>query len=511
MISFFPEMYPDELLYSVFARYHKYSGNQNVKLSYSDLTGEERNLSYNAVMLPQNLMKLSTQIQGLGISIYDLLYDRTVFPYLVFFENDQQMKIAETWAFTSVQKRTRLSKRIQEYTRTNIGYLKYCPICLEEEYSLYGEAYWHRHHQIPCVLVCTKHRVSLQYSQISLDQCKEGLYALERGLISSFYTKNYLDEEDMKVAIKLSDGIQWLFDNYDLARQLWSKYARYPLKIYLYLLAKKGFVAKNGIILGCQFAHDISRYYGSISLFWDLSYSVGRKENWAFIFFEPTEIKPPTIYHLLIMQYLSGSIQLFFDLLQHEESNHANKPNSKYYRVRYTRKFIENKRCSQFIRFKKCHKIIRASIGTVDRLAAVSTRSWLCKKTYNWALNNLASSEKTRIERILNKEILDHMNRTCLCLPSRLWVKTSIGRFEYYGSHHRMDDWWHERKIKLKSLEETKKVYFKWRLSHTPTKIRGPQSSSIYDDHMPDKKPYKLEIITSKFGNLQLSLRNFHL
>ena len=499
MLSFFPEMYPDELLYSVFARYHKFSGNQSVKLSYSDLSGGKYDFSSNPVVLPRNLINLTTQIQRFGISFNDLLYDRTFFPYLTFFASDQQMKIVETWAYSSSLIRSCLCNRTNDCLSTYIGPLKYCPICLEEEYSAYGEAYWHRHHQIPCVLVCTKHRVALQYSQISPWKSSKELYALEKPMISSLHSVNYLNAEELKVAIELADGIQWVFNNFDIARHLWAKCVCYYGNVYFLLLAQKGFATKNGIILKSQFTRDIVRYYGRILSFWDLSFSVNRKDFWPLRVFMTYSREPSPIYHFLMMQYLSGSIQQFFKQLQHYESNQLSKPKSRYYSFGSTRKLKKKEKMLFRITWmKKCKKFVRASIGTVDR-HTVSTRSWLYKDSYDWVLNNLATSENMRIERMLNKNNQDHMKRTHTNRPPFMIAETSSGRFE---SKRHYPIACNERKVIIKSLEETRNAYIKWRLLHRATKKRVPTSSEICDYTIVSAMPDKLEISPSKYGVL---------
>lgn len=39
MLSYFPNLYPDELLYSWFARYHDHSGNTSSKQTMKELFG----------------------------------------------------------------------------------------------------------------------------------------------------------------------------------------------------------------------------------------------------------------------------------------------------------------------------------------------------------------------------------------------------------------------------------------------------------------------------------------
>lgn len=45
-------------------------------------------------------------------------------------------------------------------------YLKYCPICADDDRRQYGEAYWHRVHQIRNMQICTKHNCRLVNSAV---------------------------------------------------------------------------------------------------------------------------------------------------------------------------------------------------------------------------------------------------------------------------------------------------------------------------------------------------------
>jgi hypothetical protein len=47
------------------------------------------------------------------------------------------------------------------------SYLKYCPLCVNEDRENYGEAYWHRTHQIRNMKVCPKHNCNLINSTVT--------------------------------------------------------------------------------------------------------------------------------------------------------------------------------------------------------------------------------------------------------------------------------------------------------------------------------------------------------
>ncbi len=47
------------------------------------------------------------------------------------------------------------------------SFIKYCPLCAREDRQTFGEAYWHRVHQIRTISVCAKHKCRLIYSDVS--------------------------------------------------------------------------------------------------------------------------------------------------------------------------------------------------------------------------------------------------------------------------------------------------------------------------------------------------------
>ena len=44
--------------------------------------------------------------------------------------------------------------------------MRFCPLCVNKDREIYGEAYWHRKHQIRNMSICTKHRCRLVESSV---------------------------------------------------------------------------------------------------------------------------------------------------------------------------------------------------------------------------------------------------------------------------------------------------------------------------------------------------------
>lgn len=53
-------------------------------------------------------------------------------------------------------------------SRATVSHLRYCPACFQQELQEYGEAYWHRAHQIKASQACAKHNCLLLDSTIAI-------------------------------------------------------------------------------------------------------------------------------------------------------------------------------------------------------------------------------------------------------------------------------------------------------------------------------------------------------
>src|SRR4030095_7232407 len=105
-------------------------------------------------------------------------------------------------------------------------FLRYCPACVAEDRWQYGEAYWHRLHQVPGVIVCPHHAAWLESSS---------LYVFHRGQHRRFLKAEQLlrdvpvpllksDEPDHQAYLWIARETKWLLNNFPGANspgQLW--------------------------------------------------------------------------------------------------------------------------------------------------------------------------------------------------------------------------------------------------------------------------------------------------
>ncbi|AUO07086.1 hypothetical protein NS115_01140 [Paenibacillus jamilae] len=151
-------LYPDELLASFIARNHLLRGHRSIKTTYQSffhLTAGKP-----AYDLPSGLKAL-LQSEQLKITLDELIHFHTLYPYYKPFWSIQQCRqVKEEMVADKSQRIQMIAGVMASIIRTH-KVLKICPLCLQADLDQFGEAYWHRTHQLPGVLVCPIHKCFL--------------------------------------------------------------------------------------------------------------------------------------------------------------------------------------------------------------------------------------------------------------------------------------------------------------------------------------------------------------
>lgn len=162
MITSFPTLYPDELLYSLFARYYAQSGHIAYVFAAEELF--ENRATKPDIEFMDGLTEEARQLVTRTCSLADIVEKHTMFPYAGrFLERDRRRQALRLLMKTDERYHNLLyqckSKRVMRY-------LRYCPSCAAEDREQYGETYWHRSHQLQGVDVCPLHHCFLHDSQV---------------------------------------------------------------------------------------------------------------------------------------------------------------------------------------------------------------------------------------------------------------------------------------------------------------------------------------------------------
>jgi hypothetical protein len=167
MLTYFPAVYPDELLYSVLARYHRHTGARSDAQTMETLFG--RRWVVADVDLPGALDRLAERIPpGRALHVDRILDELTLLPYYVAFQPPDVEAEVRARLRRGRADGLHLKLGLAAFRPGRVTRLRFCRPCLEDMSARHGEAYWRRVHQLPSVLVCPDHGTALQESTVLL-------------------------------------------------------------------------------------------------------------------------------------------------------------------------------------------------------------------------------------------------------------------------------------------------------------------------------------------------------
>lgn len=171
MISIFPSPYPDELLYSVIARYKRWMGYRRDKDVFDDLFCVEINSL--SILWHMGLGDLKENVpRNWWAGSQYLISNHTLLPILEAFSKYRNQK--DYWPEDGRTIQRCGFAKLQEKKRRLTG-LAYCPKCSHEDYLQFGETFWRRAHNINGVFVCADHKVFLRRVPMSRRQDNCGI------------------------------------------------------------------------------------------------------------------------------------------------------------------------------------------------------------------------------------------------------------------------------------------------------------------------------------------------
>jgi hypothetical protein len=160
MLYFFTDPYPEEAMFSVYARYHMYSANTNELVSMKQLSGTRKRIK--ASILPFYLDYICRQLDNKIYTPDHFIYKHSIFPLYKPFLTEEKTKqlIDDMTTGNPAAAYMRIGEISAGICKEKS--LKICSKCVDEDYSIYGEAYFHRIHQVPGNFICCIHNELLR-------------------------------------------------------------------------------------------------------------------------------------------------------------------------------------------------------------------------------------------------------------------------------------------------------------------------------------------------------------
>lgn len=311
MISCFPDPYPDELFYSICARYSDRMQYPNKQSVVKELFGDQRIIT--RIELPGHLNDFVTALPSEGYYTVDRLIDNhTLLPFFSpFFPPEVISLVREEMRGSSQQLSYGhlglLAGHIQLFT-----YLRFCPLCVQEDKKQFGECYWHRLHQVPGVEVCPIHQIAVINSGV-LKRNRSSKYNFISAECSISETKpsslnlSVCDQENL---LKISRDAEWL-----LKQQSLSSSSDYLHNFYVKNLYEHGLSTFKGRILRDKMIESFESHYSpTILKLLQCDFNELSKNHWLLALFrKKSRIRHP-LRHLLAIHFLGYTAEEVFKL-----------------------------------------------------------------------------------------------------------------------------------------------------------------------------------------------------
>ncbi|WP_330203386.1 TnsD family Tn7-like transposition protein [Cyanobacterium sp. DS4] len=199
----------------------------------------------------------------------------------------------------------------------------FCRQCLQEDEEKYGEFYWHRIHQLSCVLVCPTHNIPLQNSTLLFQQLNQHHYqvashhnCISKGSIAPYSPQN------QNILLNLAHDVQWLFNHPQISRPLDWYYQQ-----YMNLLMSRNIATASKRVNQMKLFDEFLFYYGQdILSYLDSDINLDDQSNWLFSIVRKHRKSFHPIRHILMMRFLCGSVREFFERTSSEYKPFGNPP-----------------------------------------------------------------------------------------------------------------------------------------------------------------------------------------
>ena len=303
MLAFFPHPYPDEILYSVFARYHCWSGNTSAKVTLKELFGS---MTVSAIVdFPSHLQALIDRLPlGAHYQLKELIVNHTMFPlYAPFMPTKRSVNVFNAMA-SDKGNSIHLETGIMASKISAPLFLRFCPGCIQSDKEKWGEAYWHRVHQVPGVMVCSIHGMPIYNSSVKIHEFNKHTFMPPLEDVCNIEEEIQYSETVKEKLMNFAIEVQWLLLHYE--QVLSFKDFRYR---YFLLLKQKDLIKGKSSVDQESLVEQVLAFYGQ-EVLEILQSEVSYDENcWLRMIVRKHRKSFHPIRHILIMIFLAGSLE----------------------------------------------------------------------------------------------------------------------------------------------------------------------------------------------------------
>lgn len=201
MIGFMSQIYPDELVYSMLARYYVHSGYSAYIDAADDLFGNKRTRP-----VPEFINAMSVEAKRMILKNHTMEYlieNHTMFPvYGRFLARERKNTAFQSLLNCDGKYMNMLHMPVGNHS---VKYLRWCPECARADRKLHGETYWHRLHQISGMDICPIHHCFLYNSTAYMGKASPAFIPAEQEIPDEPEIKYCMNKRKTELADYMAD------------------------------------------------------------------------------------------------------------------------------------------------------------------------------------------------------------------------------------------------------------------------------------------------------------------
>jgi hypothetical protein len=310
VITNFPDPYPDELMYSVCARYINIMRYTNKIYAIRDLFGR---VIMPSVEFPNRLDYLASSLPpNHKYTVDEFIDNHTPFSFYAQFLPAERAQLI----------RDVMRKDGRNCVINRIGFnvnrsywpdwLRFCPECVLDDRKKFKETYWHRVHQLQGINVCPIHAVFLESSKMST--------RIRQLPQTGFSAEEVVDETPAK-PLTLSNHIHAIQLKVALCANWLLQWRGFPLGLpalrnrYYNLLLKQGYAYYNGYIRAKKLTITFEKYFTSDFLqSLGCAFTKNPQHSWLIRLLMGSNVERSnlSIRHILLLIFLEHTTETFF-------------------------------------------------------------------------------------------------------------------------------------------------------------------------------------------------------
>lgn len=308
MISHFPHPYPDELFYSIIARYHSRMGNTCHRITLLELFGS-RNVMVSADLPGQIATLVNRLPRTMRYSAKHIVYNHTLYPfYAPFLPKDRADKVLHQM-YSNGGRSIHYTAGLMASRFSLEHNIRYCPKCIVDDRRRFGEAYWHRSHQLPLLPVCWHHGSILADSNTSAFGSKtDGFVHLDEFRDLTESVSYDFETNVLKWLIRIATDGAWLLNHPQQPKHL-----QYYRERYLEILNQHGLVSRSGKMVDQEALQDrlFKMYPRQLLQFLGLNFDNENDHNWLRGMVRKYRKAVHPLLHFLLIHLFWGSFEKF--------------------------------------------------------------------------------------------------------------------------------------------------------------------------------------------------------